>query len=99
VDAAEKPVLRKQLRRSQLLEFFRQLEPTEVGMEACGGAHHWARELNALGHRARLVPAQYAKAYVKRNKNDAADAEAICEAMSRPSMRFVPVKRWNSRPR
>jgi len=92
VDAAEKPILRKRLRRSQLLEFFRRLEPTEIGMEACGGAHYWARELSALGHQPRLVPAQYAKAYVKRNKNDAADAEAICEAMSRPSMRFVPVK-------
>jgi len=92
VDWAEKPVLRKRLRRRQVLEFFAGLEPTKVGLEACGAAHHWARELTALGHEAVLLPPQYVKAYVKRNKNDAADAEAICEAMSRPTMRFVPVK-------
>jgi transposase len=92
VDAAEKPVLRKKLRRSQVLEFFAKLEPTTVGMEACGGAHYWARELRTLGHEVVLLPPQYVKPYVKRNKNDAADAEAICEAMSRPTMRFVPVK-------
>ena len=68
------------------------LEPTKVGLEACGAAHHWARELRALGHEVVLLPPQYVKPYVKRNKNDAADAEAICEAMSRPTMRFVPVK-------
>jgi transposase len=92
VDAAEEPVLRKKLRRKQVLEFFAKLEPTKVGLEACGGAHYWARELRALGHAAVLLPPQYVKPYVKRNKNDAADAEAICEAMSRPTMRFVPVK-------
>lgn len=92
VDAEERAVLRKKLRRRQVLEFFAQLEPTKVGLEACGGAHYWARELRALGHEVVLLPPQYVKAYVKRNKNDAADAEAICEAMSRPTMRFVPVK-------
>src|SRR5215510_6915071 len=92
VDAAEQPVLRKRLRRRQVLEFFAGLEPTKVGLEACGASHYWARELIALGHQAVLLPPQYVKAYVKRNKNDAADAEAICEAMSRPTMRFVPVK-------
>jgi transposase len=92
VDAADKPVLRKKLRRKQFLALFAKLEPTKIGLEACGAAHHWARELGALGHEVVLLPPQYAKPYVKRGKHDAADAEAICEAMSRPSMRFVPVK-------
>ena len=92
VDAAERVVLRKRLRRRQVLELFAQLEPTKVGLEACGAAHYWARELQGLGHEVVLLPPQYVKPYVKRNKNDAADAEAICEAMSRPTMRFVPVK-------
>src|SRR5258708_7654020 len=92
VDAAEHPILRRKLRRKQVLEFFAKREPTKVGLEACGAAHYWARELRALGHEVVLVPPQYVKPYVKRNKNDAADAEAICEAMSRPTMRFVPVK-------
>jgi len=92
VDAAEQPVLRKKLRRSQVLEFFAKLEPTKIGLEACGAAHYWARELMALGHEVVLLPPQYVRPYVKRGKNDAADAEAICEAMSRPTMRFVPVK-------
>jgi transposase len=92
VDEAERPVLRKKLRRRQVLVFFAKLEPTRVGLEACGGAHYWARELRALGHEVVLLPPQYVKPYVKRGKNDAADAEAICEAMSRRSMRFVPVK-------
>jgi transposase len=92
VDAAEQPTLRKKLRRRQVLEFFAKLEPTKVGLEACGASHYWARELQALGHAVVLLPPQYVKPYVKRNKNDAADAEAICEAMSRPRMRFVPVK-------
>ncbi len=92
VDATEQPVLRRKLRRKQVLEFFAKLEPTKVGLEACGAAHYWARELRALGHEVVVVPPQYVKPYVKRNKNDAADAEAICEAMSRPTMRFVPVK-------
>jgi len=92
VDEEEQVVLRKKLRRSQVLAFFATLEATRIGLEACGGAHYWARELRALGHEVVLVPPQYVKPYVKRGKNDAADAEAICEAMSRPSMRFVPVK-------
>jgi transposase len=92
VDAAERPVLRKQLRRKKVLEFFAELEPTKVGLEGCGASHYWARELEGLGHEVVLLPPQYVKPYVKRNKNDAADAEAICEAMSRPTMRFVPVK-------
>jgi transposase len=92
VNAAEQVVLRKQLRRRKVLEFFARLAPTKVGMEACGGAHYWARELRALGHEVVLLPPQYVKPYVKRGKNDRADAEAICEAMSRPTMRFVPVK-------
>jgi transposase len=92
VDAAEKPALKKQLRRGQVLEFFSRLPPCLIGMEACATSHHWARELRALGHDVRLMPPGYVKAYVKRNKNDAADAAAICEAVGRPSMRFVPVK-------
>jgi transposase len=92
VDAAELPVLRKKLRRRQVIEFFAKLPPTRVGIEACGAAHHWARELGTLGHEVVLLPPQLVKPYVARNKNDAADAEAICEAMSRPRMRFVPVK-------
>jgi transposase len=85
-------VLRRQLRRSQVLAFFERLGPCLVGMEACSGAHHWARELGALGHEVRLMPPAYVKPYVKRGKTDAADAEAICEAVTRPTMRFVPVK-------
>lgn len=92
VNAAEQPVLRKRLRRDQVVAFFAQLPPSVIGMEACGGAHHWARVLQALGHEVRLMAPQLVKPYVKRNKNDAADAEAICEAMSRPTMRFVAVK-------
>ena len=80
------------MRRDKLLALFASLDPCLVGMEACATAHHWARELGALGHEVRLMPPAYVKAYVKRNKNDAADAEAICEAVTRPSMRFVPVK-------
>jgi transposase len=89
IDAAEKVVVRKQLRRSQVLEFFKALPPCLVGMEACATAHYWARELTKLGHRVRLMPAKNVKAYVKRNKNDAADAEAICEAVRRPTMLIV----------
>jgi transposase len=92
VDAAERPVLRKKLRRSQVLEFFKTLPPTLVGMEACGASHHWARDIGALGHEVKLLPPQLVKPYVPRNKNDAADADGVCEAMSRPRMRFVPVK-------
>jgi len=92
VDAAEQPVLRRKLRRRQMPEFFAKLAPVQIGIEACGAAHYWARELMALGHEVRLLPPQYVKPYVQRGKNDAADASAICEAMSRPRMRFVPVK-------
>lgn len=92
VDGAERVVVRRKLARGQVLAYFAGLEPTVVGLEACGGSHYWARELMALGHQARLVPAQYVKAYLKRGKNDARDAEAGCEAMSRPTMRAVPVK-------
>ncbi|WP_349294826.1 IS110 family transposase (plasmid) [Thioclava sp. 'Guangxiensis'] len=92
VDATGKVVCRRQLRRAQLLLFFSQLELCVVGMEACAGAHHWGRELAALGHEVRLMPPAYVKPYVKRGKTDAADAEAICEAVTRPTMRFVPVK-------
>jgi transposase len=92
IDASEKIVVRKQLRRGQVLAFFKALPPCLVGIEACATAHYWARELTKLGHRVRLMPAKDVKAYVKRNKNDAADAEAICEAVRRPTMRFVQVK-------
>src|ERR1700731_826934 len=92
IDAAEKVVVRKQLRRGQVLKFFASLQPCLVGMEACASAHYWARELTKLGHEVRLMPAKDVKAYVKRNKNDAADAEAICEAVRRPRMRFVRAK-------
>jgi len=92
VDASGATVLRKQLRRGQVVAFFATLPRCLVGLEACATAHYWARELQAVGHEVRLMPAQYVKAYVKRNKNDAADAEAICEAVGRPSMRFVALK-------
>ncbi len=92
IDAAEKVVVRKRLRRRQVLEFFKALPPCLIGMEACATAHYWARELTKLGHEVRLMPAKDVKAYVKRNKNDAADAEAICEAVRRPTMRFVRIK-------
>lgn len=92
VDAAGECVLRKRLRRSQVVGFFAGLPRCVVGLEACATAHYWARELQSVGHEVRLMPAQYVKAYVKRNKNDAADAEAICEAVRRPTMRFVAIK-------
>jgi len=92
VAADGRVVIRRKLRRSEVIGFFKSLPPCVVGIEACATAHHWARELIALGHRVKLMPPAYVKAYVKRNKNDAADAEAICEAVTRPSMRFVPVK-------
>jgi transposase len=92
IDAAEKVVVRKQLRRGQVLKFFASLPPCLIGMEACATAHYWARELTKLGHEVRLMPAKDVKAYVKRNKNDAVDAEASCEAVRRPTMRFVTVK-------
>ena len=92
VNAAEEPVLRKTLRRKELIKFFEKLPPTVIGIEACGGAHYWGRLLQSFGHDVKLLPPQYVKPYVKRSKNDASDAEALCEAMSRPTMRFVPVK-------
>jgi len=92
IDQQDRPVLRINLRRAQMIPFFAKLPPTEIAMEACGGAHHWARELIALGHEVHLIPPQYVKPYVKRSKNDRNDAEAICEAAGRPGMHFVPVK-------
>ena len=92
VDSHEQVKCRKQLKRGQMLDFFRQLEPCLVAMEACGSSHYWARELIKLGHEVRLIAPQFVKPYVKSGKNDANDAEAICEAASRPTMRFVPVK-------
>jgi len=92
VDEAEQVVLRQKLRRREVLEFFGKLAPTVIGIEACGSSHYWARELTRLGHEVKLMAPQLVKPYVSRGKNDAADAEALCEAMSRPKMRFVPVK-------
>jgi len=92
VDATEQPVLRRKFGRAAMMRFFEKLPPCVVGIEACGGSHHWARVLEGFGHEVKLMPPQYVKPYVKRGKNDAADAEALCEAMSRPTMRFVPVK-------
>lgn len=91
-DARGKPVLRKQLKRSQVAAFFANLPPCLVGMQACSSAHHWVRKLEAMGHAVRLIAPQFVKPFVKSNKNDAADAEAICEAVVRPTMRFVPIK-------
>jgi transposase len=92
VDVAEQPVFRKRLARKQMVELFAKLPPTVVGMEACGASHYWARELGKFGHEVKLMAPQLVKPYVTRNKNDGRDAEALCEAMSRPRMRFVPVK-------
>lgn len=92
VNELGKPVIKKQLRRDQMAEFFVNLPACLIGMEACGSAHHWARKLQGFGHTVKLMAPQFVKPYVKTNKNDAADAEAICEAVSRPNMRFVPIK-------
>ena len=92
VDEQGKAVLKKQLKRDQMAECFAQLQPSLVGIEACGSAHHWARKIERFGHTVRLMAPQFVKPYVKTNKNDAADAEAICEAVARPNMRFVPIK-------
>jgi len=86
------PAVTRKLKRSKMHEFFAQIEPCLIGMEACGSAHYWARELETMGHEVLLMPPAYTKPYVKRGKNDAVDAEAICEAASRPGMRFVPIK-------
>jgi len=92
VDERGKAVLNKQLKRDQVARFFANLAPCLIGMEACGSAHHWARKLSSFGHTVKLISPQFVKPYVKTNKNDCADAEAICEAVSRPNMRFVPIK-------
>lgn len=92
VDANGQVLVRRKLKRGEVLPYFQSVAPCLVGMEACATAHHWSRELSAFGHTVKLMPPAYVKAYVKRNKNDAADAEAICEAVTRPTMRFVPVK-------
>ena len=92
VDAAGNVVVRRQLKRRYVLAFLQKLPPCLVGIEACASSHHWSRELQALGHTVRLMPPAYVKPYVKRHKNDAIDAEAICEAVNRPNMRFVATK-------
>lgn len=92
VDEYGKVVLRKQLRRSKIAEFFANLEPCLIGLEACGSSHHWARKLGSFGHTVKLMSPQFVKPYVKTNKHDMADAEAICEAVTRPNMRFIPIK-------
>src|ERR1019366_5861955 len=92
IDAGGAVVVQRRVMRSKLLAFFAKQPACLVGMEACAAAHHWGRELRKLGHTVRLMPPRYVKPYVKRQKNDAADAEAICEAVTRPSMRFVPIK-------
>jgi len=99
IDASGAVAIRKTLRRSQVLPFFAKLRPCLVGMEACGTSHHWARELVKLGHEVKLMPPAYVKPYVKRGKTDANDAEAICEAVTRPTMRFVAVKSREQQPR
>src|SRR4030081_672270 len=92
VDAAGQVVIRRQLKRRYVLAFFQKLPPCLIGIEACASSHYWSRELRALGHTVRLMPPAYVKPYVKRQKNDAADAEAICETVTRANMRFVPTK-------
>ena len=92
IDEDGNAVLVKKLHRKQMLPFFSKLPPCLIGVEACGTAHYWARTLAAMGHEVRMIPPSYVKAYVKRGKSDALDAEAICEAVQRPTMRFVPVK-------
>ena len=91
-DDAGNPLIRRKLRRRDVMRFFVNIERCLIGIEACATSHHWAREISKFGHEVRLMPPRYVKPYVKRNKNDAADAEAICEAVRRPNMRFVPVK-------
>src|ERR1700753_1301091 len=92
VDAAGEVIIRRQLKRRSVLAFFQKLSPCLVGIEACASSHHWSRELKSIGHTVRLMPPAYVKPYVKRQKNDATDAEAICEAVRRPTMRFVATK-------
>jgi transposase len=97
IDAAGQVVIRRQLKRRYVLAFFEKLPPCLIGFEACASSHHWSRELQTLGHTVRLMPPAYVKPYVKRHKNDAADAEAICEAATRTNMRFVATKTPSSR--
>ena len=97
VDGAAQVIIRGQLKRRYVLTFFQKLAPCLVGIKACASSHHWSRELKALGHTVRLMPPAYVKPYVKRQKNDATDAEAICEAVTRANMRFVPTKTPSSR--
>jgi transposase len=92
VDEAGEVMVRKQLRRSQVLKYFVRLSPSLIGMESCGGSHYWSRELTGLGHTVRMMAPSFVKPYLKSNKNDHNDAEAICEAVQRPSMRFVAAK-------
>ncbi len=92
IDSFGKLFIKKQIKRAQMAEYFVNLKPCLIGMEACGSAHHWARKLEGFGHTVKLMPPQYVKPYVKTNRNDAADAEAICEAVTRPNMNFVPIK-------
>lgn len=92
IDVHGKPILRRQLRRNEIAKFFANLDPCLIGMEACGSSHHWARKLSEFGHTVKLMSPQFVKPYVKTNKHDMADAEAICEAVDRPNMRFVPIK-------
>ena len=92
VNSAEEPVVRRKFSRGQMLAFFARQPSTVIGLEAGGAAHHWSRTLSAMGHEVKIIAPQFVKPYVKRGKNDAADAEALCEAMSRPSMRFVAPK-------
>src|SRR5579864_5474490 len=92
IDAEDRVIIRRQLKRRYVLAFFQKLAPCLVGTEACASSHHWSRELRALGHTVRLMPPAYVKPYIKRQKNDAVDAEAICEAVTRTNMRFVPTK-------
>jgi transposase len=97
VNESGKVVIKKQMRRDQIADLFVNLPACLIGMEACGGAHHWARKLQGFGRTVKLMAPQFVKPYVKTNKNDAADAEAICEAVSRPNMRFVPIKKSSSK--
>jgi len=92
IDAAGNVAIKRRLRRGEVLTFFTKLQPTLIGIEACATSHYWARELSAMGHNVKLMPPHYVKPYVKRQKNDMTDAAAICEAVTRPSMRFVPLK-------
>ena len=97
IDADGNVILRRQLKRRYVLAFFQKLPPCLVGIEACASSHHWSRELQALGHTVRLMPPAYVKPYVKRHKNDATDSEVICEAVTRPNMRFVATNSLSNR--